>query len=338
VAAGKRLVTAASGLWNSLSQRECDLKAYLTVGWLTLLAVIAPATCIIAQTPKAPAPRDAGEVKAVLAKASKGEQQGHLNIVLLADVKDHGENEHDYPLWQKRWALLLGGRGSGSAEMQVNLFGRAAGDLNEVGAGAGDVNVTSAWQWPSDEQFKTADLIVAYCYLKWSPERLKQVEGYLSRGGGFVVIHPASWTQPGPSAEVARLLGVGGYKLYRHGDVEMKIADAKQPICLGLPATIGFLDETYFPPTPQVDIEVAATSVEKEDPNGSKITPQAMFWTHKYGKGRVFGCVLGHYMWTFDDPYFRILVLRGMAWAAGDSPYRFDSVVLRGARVSDGRK
>ena len=27
------------------------------------------------------------------------------------------------------------------------------------------------------------------------------------------------------------------------------------------------------------------------------------------GKGRVYSCVPGHYTWTFDDPYFRILLL-----------------------------
>ena len=58
---------------------------------------------------------------------------------------------------------------------------------------------------------------------------------------------------------------------------------------------------------------------------------EPMFWTYEYGKGRVYGCILGHYTWTFDDPYFRILLLRGMAWAARESPYRFDSLVLRGA-------
>jgi hypothetical protein len=52
-------------------------------------------------------------------------------------------------------------------------------------------------------------------------------------------------------------------------------------------------------------------------------------------KGRVFGCVPGHYTWTFDDPYFRLLLLRGMAWAAGESPYRFDSLVLRGVSLRD---
>ena len=50
---------------------------------------------------------------------------------------------------------------------------------------------------------------------------------------------------------------------------------------------------------------------------------------------RVFGCTPGHYTWTFDDPYFRIIFLRGMAWAAGESPYRFDPLVMRGIALAD---
>jgi hypothetical protein len=48
-----------------------------------------------------------------------------LHVVLLAGQKDHGpagNGLHDYPLWQKRWALLLGGE-EASEEEQVNLVG-----------------------------------------------------------------------------------------------------------------------------------------------------------------------------------------------------------------------
>jgi len=58
-----------------------------------------------------------------------------------------------------------------------------------------------------------------------------------------------------------------------------------------------------------------------------------MFWTFQQGSGRVFGSVPGHYARVFDDPYLRLLLLRGIAWAAGESPYRFDSLVLSGANV-----
>lgn len=41
-----------------------------------------------------------------------------------------------------------------------------------------------------------------------------------------------------------------------------------------------------------------------------------MPWCHEVGKGRVFGYVPGHFAKTFDDPPFRVLLFRGIAWAA----------------------
>ena len=49
-----------------------------------------------------------------------------------------------------------------------------------------------------------------------------------------------------------------------------------------------------------------------------------LVWTYSKGKGRVFASIIGHYTWTWDDPLFRILALRGVAWAAGAPVGRFD--------------
>jgi len=291
-------------------------------------------TQCIANAKTPPAARERGEVEAVLAKAPKANALPDMKIVLLADVKDHDEYEHDYPLWQKRWALLLGGKNAKDFnETQVNLFGRAAGDNNEIVSKGPYAKVETAWGWPSDEQFKTADVLVAYCYLKWNPQRIKQVDEYLSRGKGLVVVHPASWTEPAPSEEVAKLIGISGYKNYRHGIVDLKIAAAQNPICLGLPENIRFDDEPYWPAVIKTDIEVLATSDEKVSKDSNDIEPQPLFWTHTSGKGRVFGCVMGHNVWTFDDPYFRIILLRGIAWAGGESVYCFDELVMKGASI-----
>jgi type 1 glutamine amidotransferase len=195
--------------------------------------------------------------------------------------------------------------------------------------------VETAWEWPSEGQFRTADVIVAYCYLKWNAERIKQVERYLSAGRGLVVIHPASWTEPAPLPDVAKLTGISGYKNYRHGIVDLKITAPEHPICLGLPEKIRFDDEAYWPAALQTNIEMLATSDEKGEGDTNDVKPQTIFWTHSYGNGRVFGCVLGHNIWTFDDPYFRIILLRGIAWAGGQSPYRFDDFVFRGAALKN---
>jgi type 1 glutamine amidotransferase len=60
-----------------------------------------------------------------------------------------------------------------------------------------------------------------------------------------------------------------------------------------------------------------------------------LVWTHEKGKGRVFVSILGHYSWTFDDPLFRVLVLRGLAWAAREPIERFTNLATVGARLGE---
>ncbi len=259
---------------------------------------------------------------AVIASAAEKPNIEKLHVVLLADEKDHGpagNGLHDYPLWQKRWALLLGGE-EASEEKQVNLVGPPDKDT-DYREGIPNVEVATAWHWPSEEHFQTADVIVAYCYLEWTDERLAQVTRYLEGGGGLVLIHSATWTRPKPwRGGVAEVIGVGGFELFRHGAVRLDMVAPEHPICAGLPETIILKDdETYWPPTPIMEsVTVLATSVEDKAKRGS--TPRAaqpMFWCYELGEGRVFGCVPGHSAQTFDDPMFRKLLLRGMIWATG---------------------
>jgi len=288
---------------------------------------------------EAPKPRSRSGVKAVLAKAPKppGKRQlSELDVVLVAFKKDHGQNEHDYPLWQKRWAVLLGGKKAGQ-EKQVNLYGPAPEAKQKVAlAGAPKVKVSTANGWPSREQFKTADLIVIFCYVQWDEQKLKELEEFLSRGGGFVILHPAVIVPKGKKItnQVAELIGLAweyDYTRWRHGPMNLKIAAPDHPICLGLPKSIQLLDEAYWPLKGDLSkVRVLANSDETVSKDSQQTKPEPMFYIYEHGKGRVFSCILGHYTWTFDDPYFRILLLRGMAWAAGQSPYRFDRLVLRG--------
>jgi type 1 glutamine amidotransferase len=288
---------------------------------------------------EAPKPRSRSEVEAVLSKAPKPpvrRKLRELNVVLVAFKKDHGPNEHDYPLWQKRWAVLLGGKQSGQ-EKQVNLYGPAPkGKQRGSLAGAPKVNVSTAYGWPSKEQFKTANLIVMFCYSQWNEQKLEELEEFLSRGGGFVILHPAVIIPKGKNIanQAAKLIGLAweyDYTRWRHGPMNLQITAQAHPICLGLPKSFHLLDEAYWPLKGDLSkVTVLATSDETISKDSQQTKPEPMFYAYEYSKGRVFSCILGHYTWTFDDPYVRILLLRGMAWAAGESPYRFDRLVLRG--------
>lgn len=209
------------------------------------------------------------------------------------------------------------------------------------------MKVTTAWKWPSREQLETADLIVMYCsrsgggHWLWDEQSPKDLDAYLTRGGGFVVIHAATYMHVDMAAPewkwLVDLTGLAYGKGNRTRRELMQISLAvDHPICLGLPPVLDLVDEPFWPAFGNRDaLEVLGTSKETVARDSTETTPQPMFWTYRQGEGRVFGCTPGHYTWTFDDPYFRLILLRGMAWAAGESPYRFDGLALRGAAVCD---
>ena len=130
--------------------------------------------------------------------------------------------------------------------------------------------------------------------------------------------------EPEPLAERIGLSAQPQRVKYRHGPLDLKIVTAADhPITHGL-TQIHFVDETYWPMVGDASkVEVLATAEEEGK-------PWPMLWTFQKGKGRVFASILGHYSTTFDDPLFRVLVLRGLAWAAGEPTERFEKLATVG--------
>lgn len=255
-----------------------------------------------------PPQRTKSEVNAVL-RAPNPETQNaqpeNISIVLVASKQDHGSGEHDYPAWQKKWNPLL--------------------------AAAPGISVSNAWEWPATEQFQSANVIVFYYWNHdWSAERYAQFDQYLARGGGVVVLHSATIADKEPE-QLAERLGLAAQPQqtkYLHCPSDLAItAPTSHPITLGLPKTIPFLDEPYWPMIGDTGkVEVLATAEQE-----GKAWP--MMWTFRKGKGRVFASILGHYSWTHDDPMFRILVLRGVAWAAGADVRRLEKLSTQGVDI-----
>jgi type 1 glutamine amidotransferase len=264
----------------------------------------------------APPPRKRSEVEKALGKpagedADAKRELRPLTVLLLDAKKDHGPGEHDYPAWKKKWS---------------GLFGKLP-----------KVTVDTAYEWPTDEQLAKADVMICYFWNHdWSPARYRSLDSYLKRGGGLVMIHSATIADRAPEQLVARLgLGYHPGLKYRHGPLDLKIeAGDDEPITRRLPRSIHFHDESYWPPLGDPkQVNVLATAVEE-----GKSWP--LVWTYEPekdegGKGRVFCSVLGHYSWTFDDPLFRLLILRGAAWAAREPVDRFETVAVEGLPLSE---
>jgi hypothetical protein len=207
-----------------------------------------------------------------------------LRILLCIDDKDHGVDEHDYPLWQKRWSQLL--------------------------ALADNVIVVTARGFPTREQLGAAEVTVFYSRNSgWSPEAAALLDEYQQRGGGLVYLH---WGMEGgkEAPALAERIGLAtGTSKFRHGDMELVFTQPEHPITKGF-HRLKFTDETYwaFHGDPK-RIASLATSIEEQE-------PRTQIWTLERFRGRVFGCIPGHYTWTFDDPLYRVIVLRGIAWAS----------------------
>ncbi len=210
-----------------------------------------------------------------------------MSIVLVASKQDHGPGQHDYPAWQAKWRRLL--------------------------AGIPGTRVETAWEWPDAAQFAGADVLVFYCWNHdWSEARLAQVDAFQRRGGGMALIHAAVIADQRPE-DLALRIGLAaqpGRVGYRHMPFELNFAK-DNPLTRGLPASLPFLDEPYWPMVGDVGGVSVLASAEVDG------KPRPLVWTTTRGSGRVFASIPGHYAWTLDDPLWRVLALRGIAWAAG---------------------
>lgn len=253
---------------------------------------------------KRPKPRTVAEVNTVLAGApNPPEKTRPLRVVLVAGPKDHGPGEHDYPAWQKAWKELL-----------------AAGE---------QVDVATAWEWPEKAEFAKADVMVFFQRGNWDAHRAADIDAFLERGGGLVYIHWAVDGQkdaPGFAKRIGRAWGAGSK--FRHGPVDLTFnKEAKHPIARNLDR-LALVDESYWNLTGELPgNRVIASAVEDR-------APQPLFWSLEHAKGRVFVSIPGHYSWSFDDPLFRVLLLRGIAWTAREPVDRFNDLVWPGADVA----
>ncbi|HKQ39877.1 MAG TPA: ThuA domain-containing protein [Verrucomicrobiae bacterium] len=251
--------------------------------------------------PPMPQARRLAEVENFIAPPSAGDLTP-LRILLCAGPKDHGIDEHDYPLWLERWSRLL--------------------------ALAENVTVKTATGFPTGEQLANADVTVFFnANPGWSEANAKALDAYHERGGGAVYLHYAvdGGKAPDLAAERFGLAFTLGSR-FRHGEFDLVYTQPDHPITRSLPK-MHLTDESYWKMRGDVSrIKVLGTSLEDGE-------PQPQLWTLQRHKSRIVGCIPGHYNWTFDDPLARVMVLRSICWAAKlDNADRLAELSLVGAR------
>ena len=211
------------------------------------------------------------------------------------------------------------------------------------------VAFTAVLDWPSPSEWQAADLVVFNFRFglrkSLAESQYADLDAYLARGKGLVPIHVGVALQDGFPKRYAQYIGLswqwadtGVRDSKDRAGATVYSTRREHPLVGNLPDTLHITEETYFNlygDTAQ--IQVLNTSLENTAAPGAPEKKEAVpvMWTKLTGPGRVFASVAGHYTATHDDAYFRLLLLRGMAWAAGEKFDRFRTLVTLNANVKN---
>ena len=207
------------------------------------------------------------------------------------------------------------------------------------------LNIDTAQLFPTELQWRKADLVVFFALLpQFRKHHFDQMDAHLSRGGGLILIHAAMISQ---GANVAQRFGLAWDRDATvwgalPGPVTIN-TQANHEIFRGFPPQIDLPDELYWNQMGNLDeITVLATSqggptnAAEKPPRPDQLDGKSwpVFWTKEIGKGRVFGSFPGHNLFTFSDPYFRIILLRAMAWTMNEPFDPFRPVVTKDIKLA----
>jgi len=242
-----------------------------------------------------------------------------VRILWLSGPEDHKGGEHDYIRIKELFVPLL--------------------------KSVPRVTVAEAFKFPTQTQFDRADLLIQFLHLpNLTDAELAMYQRYVDRGGGVVSIHESCIMRPvGQAEKLAGCIGCSWkgnqssrWSKFAH-DTPLFL-QTKHPAFAGLPKSIRLNDESYWNLLTRDNVEVigaiAPAAAGKNTPFDRLLTSKGVrgdaFWTYTSGQGRVFGTTTGHYTYTYHDPIYRLLLMRGIAWAIDEEPKPFMPLVYQG--------
>ena len=186
--------------------------------------------------------------------------------------------------------------------------------------------IRSRVDFPEPEQLEKTDVMIIYAAdgMKIAGTQRADLEKFLKRGGGLVVLHDGvvsgdqhEWCKSTiggawrwPSADVPKDKATKWFE----GNVGICWVDQDHPISKGI-SNFDWKDEIYYDMDLAPDIGVLATSFH----NVFVIAPQVWTYEKTISGGatpyRAFVSLPGHDFDVFNSPQYRAILMRGIAWA-----------------------
>jgi len=280
---------------------------------------------------------------------SKDDDNGMLKALII-----DGQNNHD--MWPKTTVMMkqyLEETGLFTVDVERTAFTwNGDPDLLAQFTIEGLDYTSPTEKAQSDPEFnpKFSDYDVVVSNFGWGAAPLptktqKNLEKYVSNGGGFVIIHAANNSWP-EWLEFNKMIALGGWgdrtekdgpyvyhnlknelvrdesagKAGSHGPQHEFLVwhkEIQHPITAGLPELwMHAKDELYDRLRgPALNLKVLATSFSDPNQKGTN-RHEPMIMAIDYGEGRVFHTPLGHADYSFECVGFITLLKRGVEWAA----------------------
>jgi uncharacterized protein len=227
-----------------------------------------------------------------------------LRVFIRGGEKSHGQNAHEHERFLNDWKPLLTQRG---------------------------MVVDGAKAWPTAEQLAKTDVLVMYAQEggNATPEQKANLDVFTKRGGGLVVIHTAAVSNdPVWWKSVIGGAWVQGKTKWKEGPMDLYYVENQRigeqhPITKGA-SNFHIDDEIYYDMDLSPDIRVLATSYTPNVPGNKKPVEggkahiydiQPMMWAYEKENYRAFVAIPGHLYSTFEQPFYRGILMRGIAWA-----------------------
>ena len=241
-------------------------------------------------------------------------QADPLRIFIRSGPKSHGPGAHDYPRFLKEWVRML----------------------NERGAKA-----TGAETFPTKAQLDATDVLILHKQEAGNidPADRMNLNDYLARGGGVVVIHAgAVSTDPDWFRTIVGGSWRNGTTKWLEGPMHLYFTDRDSPITKDA-SNWSMDDEIYYDMDilPEARILAAAYTPKPLGRNanfqkradeltggGKRVSiydVQPQMWTYERSTEgartpyRAFVSIPGHLYENFNRPNYRSILLRGIAWA-----------------------
>jgi putative membrane-bound dehydrogenase-like protein len=241
--------------------------------------------------------------------------QDPLRVFIRSGPKSHGPGAHDYPRFLKEWVPLLNQRGA---------------------------RATGSDAFPTKAQLDETDVLILHKQEAGNiddPVERKNLNDFLARGGGLVVIHAGVVSQdPDWFKRIVGGSWRNGTTKWLEGPMHLYFTDRDSPITKDV-SNWSMDDEIYYDMDilPEARILAAAytpkplgrnaSSQKRADEltgGGKRVSiydVQPQMWTYeRTAEGgrtpyRAFVSIPGHLYENFNRPNYRAILLRGISWA-----------------------